>query len=192
MPNLINKVIFNNEVKIDLTGDTVEQNKVLSGYTFHHKSGAIQTGTCDFDSDTSDATAQASEILNGKTAYVAGAKVTGSMPNNGSVSGTIATKDGTYSIPVGYHDGGGSVGISATEKSKIIASNIKSGVEILGITGTYSGEGASAQAKTATPSGVTQTILPDAGYDYLSQVTVNPIPYIETLNAQGGYTLTIG
>ena len=192
MPNVINKVIFNNEVKIDLTGDTVEQNKVLSGYTFHHKSGVIQTGTCAFDSDTSDATAASSEVLNGKTAYVAGSKVTGSMPNNGSVSGTISTKAGSYSIPVGYHDGGGSVQIASAEQAKIIASNIKAGVQILGVTGDYSGEGATAQAKTATPSGSTQVILPDSGYDYLSQVTVNPIPYTETLNAQGGYTLAIG
>lgn len=63
---------------------------------------------------------------------------------------------------------------------------------ILGVTGTYSGEGVNAQAKTATPSTSQQTILPDTGYDYLSQVTVNAIPYTETLNEAGGYTLTIG
>lgn len=190
--NLKNKVVFNGDTLIDLTADTVEQNKVLSGYTFHHKSGAIQTGTCAYDADTSDATASASEILATKTAYVSGAKVTGSMVNNGAVTGTISTKAQEYTIPTGYHDGSGKVSISSTEQAKIIASNIKSGVVILGVEGTYTGEAISAQSKTATPSASSQTILPDTGYDYLSQVTVEAIPYTETQNSAGGYTVTIG
>ena len=190
--NLKNKVVFNGDTLIDLTADTVEQNKVLSGYTFHHKSGAIQTGTCAYDADTSDATASASEILATKTAYVSGAKVTGSMVNNGAVTGTISTKAQEYTIPTGYHDGSGKVSISSTEQAKIIASNIKSGVVILGVEGTYTGEAISAQSKTATPSASSQTILPDTGYDYLSQVTVEAIPYTETRNSAGGYTVTIG
>lgn len=187
-----NKVVFNGDTLIDLTSDTVEAAKVLYGYTFHHKSGEIQTGTCTYDADTSDATASASEILSTKTAYVNGAKITGSMVNNGAVTGTISTKAQEYTIPTGYHDGSGKVSISATEQAKIIASNIKSGVVILGIEGTYTGEAISAQSKTATPSASQQTILPDAGYDYLSQVVIDAIPYTETLNASGGYTVTIG
>lgn len=187
-----NKVIYGGETLIDLTSDTVEQNKVLAGYTFHHKSGAIQTGTCTYDADTSDATASASEILATRTAYVSGAKVTGSMVNNGGVTGTITTKAQEYTIPTGYHDGSGKVSIATTEQNKIIAGNIKSGVVILGVEGTYTGEAISAQSKTATPTTSSQTILPDTGYDYLSQVTVNAIPYTETLNSAGGYTVTIG
>lgn len=187
-----NKVIYGGDTLIDLTSDTVEQNKVLAGYTFHHKSGAIQTGTCDYDADTSDATASASEILATRTAYVSGAKVTGSMVNNGGVTGTIATKAQEYAIPTGYHDGSGKVSIAETEQNKIIPSNIKAGVVVLGIEGEYTGEAISAQSKTATPTTSSQTILPDAGYDYLSQVTVNAIPYTETLNSAGGYTVTIG
>ena len=187
-----NKVVFNGDTLIDLTSDTVEAAKVLYGYTLHHKSGEIQTGTCTYDADTSDATASASEILSTKTAYVNGAKVTGSMVNNGAVTGTISTKAQEYTIPTGYHDGSGKVSISATEQAKIIASNIKSGVVILGIEGTYTGEAISAQSKTATPSASQQTILPDTGYDYLSQVTVEAIPYTETQNSAGGYTVTIG
>ena len=113
------------------------------------------------------------------------------MTNNGSVSGTISTKAGQYTIPSGYHDGGGKVQISSTEQTKITAGNIKSGVTILGVTGTYSGESVTAQSKTATPSTSQQVILPDQNYDYLSQVTVNAIPYTETLNSAGGYTATI-
>ena len=192
MPTIKNKVIYDGDVLIDLTADTVEQNKVLSGYTFHHKSGAIQTGTCAFDADTSDADASSSEILNTKTAYVNGSKLTGSMPNRGAWSDTIDDKDDAISIPIGFHDGSGTVELASAEKAKLIASNIKDGVVLLGVTGSYSGEGVTAQAKTATPSSSQQTILPDVGYDYLSQVTVEAIPYTETLNAAGGYTVTIG
>ena len=114
------------------------------------------------------------------------------MPNNGSVTGTISTKAGEYTIPQGYHDGSGKVGINSTEQAKIIPNNIKAGIEVLGVTGTYSGESVTAQSKTVTPSTTSQTVTPDANYDYLSQVTVNAIPYVESDNAAGGKTVTIG
>lgn len=60
------------------------------------------------------------------------------------------------------------------------------------MTGTYSGEAISAQSKSATPTWTVQTILPDTGYDYLSQVSIAAIPYVETPNAAGGITVTIG
>lgn len=188
----INKVIFGNTTLIDLTSDTVDAAHMLEGYTAHDRSGAAIEGACAFDADTSDATATAAEILNTKTAYVNGVKLTGSMPNRGSVSGTISTKAGTYAIQQGYHDGSGSVGISSTEQAKIIAGNIKSGIQILGVTGTYSGEAVNVRAATATPYTTSQTILPGTGYDYLSQVTVEAIAYTETDNAAGGKTATIG
>lgn len=188
----INKVIYGGNTLIDLTGDSVTAADVLSGVTFHLPSGERGTGSCTYDSDTSDDTAVVAEVLSSKTFHARGSALTGTMPNNGSVTGTISTKAGTYTIPIGYHDGSGSVGISATEQAKIIAGNIKSGIEILGVTGTYSGEAVSVQSKSATPTTSSQTILPDSGYDYLSQVTVAAIPYVETENAAGGYTATIG
>ena len=65
-------------------------------------------------------------------------------------------------------------------------------MQILGVTGSYTGEDVKAQAKTATPYTTQQTVLPDSGYDYLSQVTVEAIAYEETDNAAGGKTATIG
>ncbi len=59
----INKVIYGGTTLIDLTSDTATADKVLTGYTFHDKSGAVVDGTCEFDADTSDATAGAAEIL---------------------------------------------------------------------------------------------------------------------------------
>lgn len=188
----INKVIYGNQTLIDLTQDDVTAADIARGKKAHAADGTQITGTNDYDSDTSEDTAVASEILATKTAHARGVALTGTMPNRGAVTGTISTKAGTYSIPQGYHDGSGSVSIDATEQAKIIAGNIKEGVEILGVEGTYTGEGVTAQSKTVTPYTTQQTILPDQGYDYLSQVTVQPIAYVETDNAAGGKTVTIG
>ena len=191
----ISKVVYGGKTLIDLTADTVTADKILKGATAHDKSGAPIVGACTYNADTSDATAAGAEILAGKTAYVNGVKITGEMKNNGAVSGVISKKADSYTVPIGYHDGAGKVAISSTEQAKIIATNIRAGVSILGVTGTMSGtESAKAQAKNVTPTTAQQTVLPDSaqGFNYLSQVTVNAIPYNESDNPQGGVTVTIG
>ena len=191
MAKYINKLVVGNETKFDLTADSITADKLLKDITAHDKSGAPITGTCTYDADTQDATAAVAEILEGKTAYARGAKLTGTMPNKGAVSGTIATKD-AYTIPMGFHDGSGTVSIDATESAKIVAGNIKSGVTILGVEGTFAGESVTAQTKSVTPTMSAQTVLPDEGYDYLSQVSVAAIPVNYSDNSAGGQTCTIG
>lgn len=196
MPNTyVSKVIYGNQTLIDLTSDTVVANKLLSGYTAHGADGAPITGTCDFDADTSDATATAAEILATKTAYKAGSKLTGTMPNIGAQTSTITTKAQAVAIQQGYHDGSGTVSIATTEQAKLIADNIREGVTILGVVGTMSGsEDVKATSLSATPYTTAKTYLPtDLGdYNYFSQVSVAAIAYNETDNAAGGKTATIG
>jgi len=187
-----NKIIYGGQVLLDISADTVNPSVLLSGYTAHDKTGDAVTGSCTFDSDTTDATASTSDILAGETAYVNGIKLTGDMPNRGALSGVISNVNDSITANAGYYDGSGSIGIDATEKAKIIANNIKDGVQILGVIGTYTGEGVTAQAKTVDAYTTQQVVLPDTGYDYLSQVTVNAIAFSRELNAAGGYTVTIG
>lgn len=110
---------------------------VINGVTYQAvpevdipKSGG---GTAKFY-DVTNVDAAAGNVLSGKVFVGASGEDTGTMANNGSTSGTISTKAGTVSIPAGYTSGG-TVSISATEQAKIIASNIKSGVTILGVAG---------------------------------------------------------
>lgn len=187
------KVIFNGDVLMDLTGDTVTPAQLLKGITAHGKDGAPITGTCDWDAATGDATAAAAEILTGKTAYVKGKKVTGTMPNRGAVSGKISTKAGAYTVPQGYHDGSGKVTIDSTEQAKLIPTNVREGVTILGVEGTMSGsEDMKSQSKSVTPKATAQTVLPDEDYNCLAQVEVAAIPYTVSDNTAGGKTVTIG
>lgn len=192
MANYINKLVVGNEVKFDLTGDTVAPNTLLTGTTAHDKTGAQITGTCSYDSDTSDATVAVAEILKDKTAYARGAKIVGTMPNNGAKNYTISNLN-DQTIAMGFYDGSGKISFDSAEKAKIIPANIKNGVSILGVQGTMTGqESVTVQSKTITPTFTAQTILPDGGYDYLSQVVVNAIPMTESANTAGGLTLTIG
>lgn len=188
-----NKAIFGNQVIMDISDSTVTAAKLLRGETAYDRDGEKITGSCDFDMDTSSATATAETVLEGETFGAKGTLATGTMPNNGGVSGTISTVDGEYTIPQGYHDGSGTVEIASAEQAKIIAENIKDGVEILGVTGTYTGEGVTAQTKNAVPYTTAQQILPDTGYDYLAAVNIAAISYSETPTpGTNGTTVTIG
>lgn len=179
-------------ILIDLTTDTAVATDVKAGRSFHLATGERVQGTNTYDSNTTDANASAAEILSGRTAYVNKNKITGEMPNNGAVAGVISTKSQTYTVPAGYHNGLGGVSISSTEQAKIIGSNIKTGIEILGVEGTYSGEAVDVTSVNVTPYLTSQTVLPPSGYDYISQVNVSAIAITESDNAAGGKTVTIG
>lgn len=189
----ISKVVAGGEVLLDLTKDSVEPDKLTAGTTAHDKAGNQITGTNTFDVDSSNATAGAAEILAGKTAAVGGQVIEGTMPNNEGKSFTISSINDVIVIPIGFHDGSGKISISTAEQAKLIPSNIRQGVEILDVIGEYDGSGEiKAQTKEVTPSFTEQTVIPDSGYDYLTQVKVGAIPVTETENSAGGITVTIG
>lgn len=189
-----NKIVYYGETLMDLTADTVTPETLKKGVTAHDKSGEKITGTCEHDVNSQDATVAVAEILEGKTAYARGTKLTGTMPNNGKITGKISSKGESYTVPMGFHDGSGEVSIDADEQAKITPSNIKAGVNILGVEGAYGGEAVKAQSdkEPVVPKTTSQTILPDEGYDYLSQVVVAAIPFAEESNSAGGTTVTIG
>lgn len=113
------------------------QNVIINGVTYQNvpevdipKSGG---GTAKFF-DTTSADITSADVLAGRTGFGPSGSVSGSMANNGSASGTISTKAGTVTIPLGYTTGG-TVSISSTEQAKIVAGNIKFGVTLLGVDG---------------------------------------------------------
>lgn len=79
--------------------------------------------------------AGASDILLGKTAYVNGEEITGVMPELLNFIDYISEKSDTIIIPEGHHNGQGKIAISAAEQAKIIDSNIKKDITLLGVTG---------------------------------------------------------
>lgn len=127
------------------------------------------------------------DVLSGKKFYSNSYTIqTGTMANNGSTGGTISTKAGTVSIPAGYTTGG-SVSINTTEQNKIVAGNIKSGVTILGVAGTYTNDATATAAnilydKTAYVNGakISGTMT--------NRGAVNPA----ALNPGGSYTIPAG
>ena len=189
---IINKVIYDGDVLIDLTNDTITAADVINSKTFHLADGTTATGSCTYDADTSDATAGAAEILATKTAYKNGSKITGTMPNRGGNNITVSDKTGT-TIPTGFYDGSGKAILDSTSSSNLVANNIRNGVTILGVEGTMSPEDElTVGAITATPSTIQQIITAASeSLDYITQATINAIPYTETQNAAGGYTATI-
>lgn len=188
-----NKVtLASGEVVIDLTQDDVKPEHVQSGIYFHDKTGERKKGTNTKTVDASGATAEAAEVLVGRT-FGKGAEVQeGSMPDNSGKDVVITNKNGT-SIPVGYSDGSGKAKLSQTDSDLLIPENIKKGVKILDVEGSFGAEDMSSTSKEITPTFEDQTFNPaDDGVDFYGSVKVNAIKVTRQDNEFGGVTVTIG
>lgn len=184
-------VLSNGEVLLDLTLDDIKPEHVDAGIQFHDKTGAPRTGTSTKTVDASGVTAEAAEVLAGRT-FAKGAQVqTGTMPDNSGTNVEISTT-APVAIPRGYTDGAAKAKIADGELAKLIPANIKEGVTILGVEGGYGADDISSQHKSATPTFEQQEITPDVGYTFLTNVTVAPITVSRADNDAGGVTVTIG
>ena len=129
---------------------------------YHNGSGKITVASL---SSQTDGTATASQILSGKTAWVDGKKITGTMANRGAVSQTL-NAGGSYTIPAGYHNGSGKITVSSLSsqtQANATAAQILSGrtawVNGKKVTGTMTNQGAKS---TTLNAGGSYTI--PAGY----------------------------
>ena len=150
---------------------------------YHNGAGKVTANSL---SSQTSANATAAQILSGQTAWVNGAKVTGSMANRGAANQALAI-NGSYTIPAGYHNGGGKVtqsvpvqGGSTTTpgtanktvvaanryvngnvivagNGNLTAGNIKKGVNIFGVTGNWEGF-------VATPNDLYKYGINNAGF----------------------------
>lgn len=89
--------------------------------------------------DTSDATAIEENILETKTAYVKGKKITGTMNNYEDIKIEPSAIEDII-IEDGYYKNGLIKQVTAAIDENIKPENIKNTIEILGVTGTYIGE----------------------------------------------------
>ncbi|MDQ7094230.1 hypothetical protein REC12_11580 [Desulfosporosinus sp. PR] len=104
----------------------------------------------------------------------------GTMPNNGAVSGAVASNGGTKTIPSGYTTGGT---VTATTDSNLVANNIRSGISIFGVAGSYS-------AGTINPTGNATPTQVLSGTTFSS--ATYPNGSTGTMANNGAVTLTPG
>ena len=136
---------------------------------YHDGTGKV---TADSLASQTDGTATAAQILSGKTAYVDGVKVTGSMTNNGAKTASLAA-GASYTIPVGYHDGTGKVtanSLASQTDGTATAAQILSGktayVDGKKVTGSMGNKAGTTVEASAVTQDDTNTYfnIPAAGY----------------------------
>ena len=185
-------VLADGEVLIDLTQDDVKPEHVQKDIYFHDKTGKRQKGTNTKTVDASGATAEAAEVLAGRTFGKGAEMQTGTMPDNSGKNIEITDKSGTP-IPKGFSDGSGVAKVSDADLAKLVPGNIKEGVTILGVEGDFGADDISSTEKEATPTFQDQVFSPsDDGAVYYSSFTIKAIPVTRTDNEAGGVTVTIG
>lgn len=132
----VNQVVVGNQTLIDLTEDTVIPEKILQGYTAHDRSGEIIEGTCTFDADTSDANANANQIISPYKAYVKGKRIVGTIKSFMGGDKYMSSGKKYLTLPGGYYPFDVTVYISTQDNTNLKPENIREGVTLFGIAGT--------------------------------------------------------
>lgn len=165
--------------------DNIKPGNIKQGVTILGVEGNLtSTGI-----NTSDATATADKILSGYTAYVDDEKIIGTMSNRGSLS--VTPKTNSLSYAGGYYSSINIGAVTASIDSNIIASNIKQGVTILGVTGNLISEDIERITETITPSSTSDIVRTNRFYDRLTvqKVTSNIDSNIQPANIKSGVTI---
>ena len=165
---------------IGLTAD-----KILEGNTILGIVGTASTGI-----NTSDATATVKDILAGKTAYVDGEKLEGTMTNNGDLIITPSTDEQDHSA--GYYNSIQVRPVTSSVDTNIKAENIKSGISILGVSGSLIE--LNGHELEVTPATVQKVIEPEENYNAITRVTVEAVtssidPNITPENIKSGVSI---
>lgn len=126
----------NTDGTTSVTAESLDNNLVASNV----RDGAIIFNTTGTFSDSSTITGSgksavsASDILVDKSAFIDGAQIDGTMPNNGATGTTITSQGGTYTIPSGYTSGGT---VTANITADTLDNSIISGQAVEEATGDY-------------------------------------------------------
>ena len=144
-----------------------------------------------------DATSGAGDILSGKTAWVKGSKITGTMANKGAVTGSVNC-GGSYTIPAGYHNGSGKI----TGNSLASQTGVQSGKTAAGagqvltgyeawvngnrVTGTMANQG----AKTSSLNCGGSYTIPAGYHNGSGKVTANSLASQTSADAGAGHILS--
>lgn len=124
------------DTAITIQGDeNLRAANIKKGTTIFGVEGTLETETTGID--TSDATATAADILSNKTAYVNGEKVTGTIETVEEAVWTPSAEDKQI-LSSGVYVGGTQ---TIQGEPNFLASNIRKGVDMWGVQGTYEAEG---------------------------------------------------
>lgn len=166
---------------IGLTADKISEGNTILGVEGTAGAGGI---------DTSDATATVKDILAGKTAYVDGEKLEGTMANNGDLIVTPNTDEQDHSA--GYYNSVQVRPVTSSVDTNIKAENIKSGISILGVAGSVIE--LNGHELEVTPSTEQKVIEPEENYNAITRVTVKAVtssidPNITPENIKSGVSI---
>lgn len=114
------------------TNVEIEEGNTKTFSAGYYPSAFVVTATSgEISEDETPGTATAGDILLGETAWVNGVQITGTMPDKGNVTVTLTTDASFYTVPTGYHAGGGQIGVASAAGTYTITTADLANTEIV-------------------------------------------------------------